>query len=97
MSFLDLGMGEILLVIVVALVIWGPDKLPEIVRKVGKVVNTLKKASSDLTAEIRKELEKEEIETQSQPNINGSIKAGESPEIDTPEASDTKQAKPEGQ
>ena len=50
MGFFDMGMGEILLVIVVALIIWGPSKVPEIARTVGKAVGTLRKASFDLTA-----------------------------------------------
>ncbi len=97
MGFLDLGMGEILLVIVVALIIWGPGKMPEIARKLGKAVGTLRKISFDLTAEIRKELEKEEIDSPSQPRINGGIKTGESQDKGTSESGDTEQAKPKDQ
>ncbi|MFC1991723.1 Sec-independent protein translocase protein TatB [Chloroflexota bacterium] len=94
MGFFDMGMGEILLVIVVALIIWGPGKMPEIARTLGKTIRTLRKTSFDLTAEIRKELEKEEIDSPSQPRINGGIKAEESQDTGTPEADNTEQASP---
>ena len=60
MDLLGVGMGEILLVIVVALVIWGPGRIVEIGKTIGKTMRTLKKASFDLTAQVTKELEGEE-------------------------------------
>ena len=48
---------EILLILVVALIIWGPGKLPEIARKLGKTVRTLKKVSSDFTTTLTREIE----------------------------------------
>lgn len=60
MDYLGIGMGEILLVLVVALIIWGPGRIVEIGRTLGKIMRTLKKASSDLTAQVTRELEKEE-------------------------------------
>ena len=53
-------MGEILIVIVVALIIWGPGRIVDISRTLGKTMRTLKKASFDLTAQVTKELEGEE-------------------------------------
>ncbi len=97
MGFFDLGMGEILLVIVVAMIIWGPSKIPEIARTLGKIIRTLKKTSFDLTAEIRKELEKEETDSPSQPEINRDIKTGESQDTDTSESANTMQASPKDQ
>ena len=60
MDFFGIGMGEILLILVVALIIWGPGRIVEIGRTLGKLTRTLKKASSDLTAQVTKELEGEE-------------------------------------
>ena len=57
MGFFGIGTGEILLVLVVALIIWGPGKLPEIARTLGKAVRTLRKASFDLTTTLTKEIE----------------------------------------
>ena len=57
MEFFGMGTGEILLVIIVALIIWGPGKLPEIARTMGKTISALKQTSSDLTTQIKKELD----------------------------------------
>ncbi len=59
MGFFGIGTGEILLILVLALIIWGPGKLPEIARTLGKTVRTLRKASFDLTNAVTKEIEKE--------------------------------------
>ena len=60
MDFFGIGMGEVLLILVVALIIWGPGRIVEIGRTLGKIVRTLKKASFDLTAQVTKELEGKE-------------------------------------
>ena len=60
MDFFGIGMGEILLILVIALIIFGPGKVVEIGRTLGNIVRTLKKATSDLTTQVTAELEKEE-------------------------------------
>ena len=60
MDFFGIGMGEVLVILVVALIIWGPGRVVEVGRTLGKIVRVLKKASFDLTAQVTKELEKEE-------------------------------------
>ncbi len=62
MGFFGIGMGEILLVLVIALIIWGPGRIVEIGRTLGKMVHTLRKVGSDLTAQVTKELEEEETD-----------------------------------
>ena len=57
MGLFGIGSWEILLVLVVALIIFGPGKLPEIARTLGKTVRALKKASFDLTSAVTKEIE----------------------------------------
>ena len=74
MSFLGMGLMEILFILVVALIIWGPGKLPEIARTLGKTTRALKKASSDLTTQITKELEVEEKDHSSQSKANNDDK-----------------------
>ena len=39
----NIGMSEMILVFIVALIVFGPDRLPEIARTLGKSVNELKK------------------------------------------------------
>lgn len=57
MGFFGIGTGEILLVLVLALIIWGPGRLPEIARTLGKTVRALRKATFDLTNAVTKEIE----------------------------------------
>ena len=62
MEFFGMGSMEILLILALVLVVFGPGRIVEIGRTLGKMVRTLKKASFDLTAEVTKELEGKEQE-----------------------------------
>ena len=53
--FFDLSGGELLLIILVVFLVFGPQKMPEIARKLGRVMNQVKKATNDLTREFREE------------------------------------------
>ncbi len=48
----NLGLSEIILISVIALIFIGPKQLPEIARALGKAINELKRASEDLTSSI---------------------------------------------
>ncbi len=63
MDIFGMGMGEIILIIIVGIMIFGPNKIPEIARTVGKAINTIKQTSSDLTSQINKEIEEVEQST----------------------------------
>ena len=60
MDFFGIGTGEILLVLLVALIVFGPGRVAEIGRTLGRMMHTLKKASFDLSSQVTKELEGEE-------------------------------------
>ncbi len=61
-----MGPMEVLLIIIVALIIWGPGKLPEIARTLGRIMRNLRKVTSDLTTAVTKELDVEnELKSQS--------------------------------
>ncbi|MHB1418696.1 MAG: Sec-independent protein translocase subunit TatA/TatB [Bacillota bacterium] len=49
----NIGTPELILVLVLALIIFGPGKLPDLGRTIGKAVNEFRKA----TGEIQKSLE----------------------------------------
>jgi Tat protein translocase TatB subunit len=63
MDFLGIGWGEILLVLIVALLLWGPDKIVEISRSIGKTVYAFRKAAGDLTTQVSRELEEQKRES----------------------------------
>ena len=53
--FFDFGAGEIMLVILAVLLVFGPGKIPEIARGLGKFINEIKRASEDIKTEINRE------------------------------------------
>lgn len=46
-----IGVPELVLILIIGLVVFGPGKLPEIGKAVGKSLNEFKKATNSLTAE----------------------------------------------
>ena len=52
MSFFGMGGMEIMVIMVVALIIFGPGKLPEIGAQVGKAVRDFRRVTNDLTREF---------------------------------------------
>jgi len=59
-----IGIPEIIVIIVIALVFIGPDKLPGVLRSIGKGLVELKRATSDVRSTMQDEMHKieEEIE-----------------------------------
>jgi len=97
MGFLDMGLPEILLILIVALIIWGPGKLPEIAKTLGKTIRSFRKATSDLTTTITKELDMEEKNPPSQSRANSDDKTKESSDTNKTESGDTEMARPRDQ
>lgn len=60
MDFFGIGAGELFLIIVVALLVWGPGRIVEVGRTLGKVSRTIRKASSEFTTQLTREWEEEE-------------------------------------
>ena len=54
----NLGMPELILILVLALLLFGPKKLPEIGRQLGKGLGEFKRASNDLKRSIEDEIDK---------------------------------------
>jgi Tat protein translocase TatB subunit len=59
--FGTLGGPELFLIFVVALIIFGPRKLPEIGKSLGKMMAEFRKASNDFRSTIESEVEAEKI------------------------------------
>jgi len=59
-----IGLPEIIIIAVVALIFIGPDKLPGVLRSIGKGLVELKRATSDVRSTVQEEMQKieEEIE-----------------------------------
>ena len=50
---MKIGAMELVVIFIVALLVIGPDKLPQYARKFGSALREFRKASSDVTREIR--------------------------------------------
>lgn len=57
----SLGFPELILILVIALIIFGPGKLPSVGASIGKALNEFKKASRELTKDdVDEKISKEE-------------------------------------
>jgi TatA/E family protein of Tat protein translocase len=56
--FFDFGSGEILLIVLAVFIIFGPSKIPEMARNLGKFINEIKRASEDIKTEINREADR---------------------------------------
>lgn len=59
---LGIGMQEILIILIVALIVIGPKRLPEVARTLGKGFAEFKKATDDFQETVRKDLEQDRHE-----------------------------------
>jgi TatA/E family protein of Tat protein translocase len=57
MNFLGMGPGELLVILVLALIIFGPRRLPEIGQSLGKSIREFREASQQITSQFTDELQ----------------------------------------
>ena len=58
--FGSIGMPELIIIFVIALIIFGPRKLPELGKSLGKSIAEFKKASNELKSTLEEEIRLEE-------------------------------------
>jgi len=58
MNFFGIGLPEMVLIMAVALLIFGPKKLPEIGRSLGKAIKGFQDASKEFENEFKREAER---------------------------------------
>src|SRR5581483_1725835 len=95
---MNLGLPEMMFIFVLALIIFGPKKLPEIGRQIGRALNEFKRASNEFKAQIESEIAN--IDHEVQPEIlppdkapTGSIPSGTLTELPPPEPASNTTAK----
>ncbi|MCH7646876.1 MAG: twin-arginine translocase TatA/TatE family subunit [Nitrospinae bacterium] len=66
-----LGMQELIIILLIGLLVFGANKLPEIGRGLGKGIREFRKASSELTDSLEEEEEPEKPSTVAQAEAGG--------------------------
>jgi TatA/E family protein of Tat protein translocase len=64
--FGSIGMPELIIIFVIALIIFGPRKLPELGRSLGKTLAEFKRASSELRTTLEDEIRLDEQRAQTE-------------------------------
>jgi TatA/E family protein of Tat protein translocase len=94
---MNLGFPEMIFIFLLALIIFGPKKLPEIGRQIGKALNEFKRASNEFKSQIESEINSLDLENPHQTILPpaqspiGTIAAGShesSPEVNSAKAPD---------
>lgn len=76
--FGSLGVPELLLIFVVILIVFGPRRIPEIGRTLGKALGEFRKATDDLKSTIEREVRLEELKKITPPTLESIITPFES-------------------
>src|SRR5512145_1133368 len=91
--FGSIGMPELVIILVIALIIFGPRKLPELGRSLGRSLGEFKKASNELRSTLEEEVRVEEqkearakMEAEQQSAVDGAKTA--SADFEPPQSSD---------
>jgi sec-independent protein translocase protein TatA len=86
--FGSIGMPELIIIFVIALIIFGPRKLPELGRSLGKSLAEFKRASNELRStleeEIRIEDQRAAMEARKAANAAASQAPASTPSTSTP-------------
>ena len=80
--FGSIGMPELVVIFVIALIIFGPRKLPELGKSLGRSINEFKRASNELKSTLEEEIRMEDQ------RINLEASRATSPSAVTAEAPD---------
>jgi TatA/E family protein of Tat protein translocase len=85
MNFFNIGPMELMLILVIALLVFGPRRLPEIARDLGKAIRDFQRASQELEKEIQKGLDTVEGELQGSAQGTSKPAEDEKPQTSEPE------------
>ncbi len=86
MNVFGIGLPEMALIMVIALLVFGPKKLPEIGRSLGKAIRGFQDASKEFENEFKRETQQLEESVKMNAQLEAS---GESPPVATKDSQKT--------
>ncbi len=57
MDFLGIGLPELIIILIVAVIVVGPKRLPEVAVQIARAIRQLRGYATDVTAQMRSELD----------------------------------------
>ena len=81
MNVFGIGLPEMVLILVVALLVFGPKKLPEIGRSLGKAIRGFQEASKEFETEFKREAQQLEDSVKMQAKLEDSKQPSQSVEV----------------
>ncbi len=83
--FGPIGMPELIIILVIALIIFGPRKLPELGKSLGRSLNEFKRASTELQNTLEQEISLEE-QKERQVKETDTFRSASEPDSGTPDS-----------
>ena len=91
---MNIGVPEMLFIPILALLIFGPKKLPEVGRTIGKGLGEFRRASNDLKRTIEREIDESEVAPPPPMLPLASVSRGERPQPEPPPQVASQEAAP---
>ncbi|ACK72605.1 twin-arginine translocation protein, TatA/E family subunit [Gloeothece citriformis PCC 7424] len=92
MNIFGIGLPEMMLILVVALLIFGPKKLPEIGRSLGKAIRGFQEASKEFESEFNREAQQIEESIKMKAQLEESSQPQAPKDVQTTSASSSEQS-----
>lgn len=83
----DIGLQELLVILAIALIVFGPNKIPELAKSLGKAMREFKKATEDMKNSFEEEAEEFKDSLGKLPNLIEEI--GSPKELEVPKSAGT--------
>src|ERR1051325_5128258 len=80
--FGSIGMPELIIILVIALIIFGPRKLPELGRALGRSINEFTQASNELRSTLEEEIRIEDQKERAQATASATPPSATAPPVD---------------
>jgi len=88
MNIFGIGLPEMAVIMIVALLIFGPKKLPEMGKAIAKTIRSFQQASKEFEQEFKREASQLEASVKEQPSLESKVEVSNTSE-DEPQDSTT--------